>query len=544
MENKNTKYPPAVIESFGGVLFVEWVFFANRKSCRNFATKAADINHLLFNFEKKNVMVLIFGFRAAIFTLFLVVCARGAGFSSYGVRHAFEKTFDETCPKYPFVQAYLKQINSNPHPDDKYVIYSFAEHGMGSNGGLGDRLAGLVTAVAFAMRTGRRLLIVADSPFKSAFVPYHTSNRAQSNADKKDSDLPNARFHWQNWKWSGYDDSYANNTTFTHGCVNPKGRRSVACALDSEGRVPYENFKVVKHRGNRCYLCRWALKPELQGMQNELQKMLGVNRKTDLYEMAGCLLRLVMWPSEDLWARIDTYVEEQDPTLTARLSESSSGIFHMIGVHFRCGDSSFNVATGSVNPQCVADPLMVRKWEGTSFGDEYTMDSPLDIAACARRIAINAKTKGDTVLLYVASDYAASAIQINSTANWSLSLVPTGACHVDHTSGASAHACATGLYVQWVLLSFSDTLVVQSLKQKKDLQSAYYHEYTPETEKLEAAFEAIEPGGPVSAFSRYASMYGLRVDGLRYGHNCVLAERCSLSWQLRGNWMCDQKNFY
>ena len=62
--------------------------------------------------------------------------------------------------------------------------------------------------------------------------------------------------------------------TFNRGCVNPRPG-NVACALDSSGKINYKAYKVVKHRGNRAYLCRWGIRDSL-GMQKELMDVLGI----------------------------------------------------------------------------------------------------------------------------------------------------------------------------------------------------------------------------------------------------------------------------
>ena len=489
-------------------------------------------------------------FIGLICALWLSTACHGFGYSDHGARDAFEHSFKASCYHFSFVHLFLDIMEREPNNDDRFVIYSFAEHGMGSNGGLGDRLAGLITASAFALRSGRRLLITGDAPFRASFAPYHRSNRKQ-----RDVTLKEVRFDWHNWQWAGWQDAYYSNMTFVHGCVNPKAR-NLGCALDGDSSAKLSSFKVVKYRGNRCYLCRWAARPDPK-LQDELLRSLGVRAGTDLYAVAGCLLRLVMWPTDGLWQQLDEWVSAQDASLSSRLTTpvENSGkradvlpSMRQISVHFRCGDSSFATtgAGGSVNRQCVADPTGGVQWRGTSFGDDYSTDSPLDCAACARRVAQELQQMDGTtaVLLYVASDYGPSSSQINSTARWTPSLAPQESCHVDHTTSTGAHTCAVHTYVQWLLLSLSDVIVVQSLHKNADPKYAFYSEYSAATKRMEAELEALEPGGPVSAFSRYAYIYGLRDKGLRYGGNCTVANRLALSWQTRGNWMCDNKNFY
>jgi hypothetical protein len=150
------------------------------------------------------------------------------------------------------------------------------------------------------------------------------------------------------------------------------------------------------------------------------------------------------------------------------------------------------------------------------------------------------------VVLYVASDNAASALQINSTASWPAAVVPLTACHVDHArhTHSTREQCAVNTFVQWFMLSLSDAVVLQSLLHVDKPEFSIYSEYSAATREAEATFAAVEPGGPISAFSRFAAIYGLHRDSMVYGLTCRAANRTALSWQTRGNWMCDNKLFY
>jgi hypothetical protein len=45
---------------------------------------------------------------------------------------------------------------------------------------------------------------------------------------------------------------------------------------------------------------------EEEGNDEELMKsVLGIDEQDDLFEAAGCMLRLVMWPTEELWSAVD-----------------------------------------------------------------------------------------------------------------------------------------------------------------------------------------------------------------------------------------------
>ena len=74
----------------------------------------------------------------------------------------------QKCNKYPFVQNYITRIrNKIPGATDRYAI--FVLHEKSYLGGLGDRLGGLISAFAFALRTNRTFLIEADSSFQESF---------------------------------------------------------------------------------------------------------------------------------------------------------------------------------------------------------------------------------------------------------------------------------------------------------------------------------------------------------------------------------------
>ena len=68
---------------------------------------------------------------------------------------SFEKRFNQTCSKYPFVQKYWSSIHQ---PKNKTVVFVFQEAGL-NNCGLGDRLSGVLNAILLALRFDRTLLI-------------------------------------------------------------------------------------------------------------------------------------------------------------------------------------------------------------------------------------------------------------------------------------------------------------------------------------------------------------------------------------------------
>ena len=98
-------------------------------------------------------------------------------------------------------------------------------------------------------------------------------------------------------------------------------------------------------------------------------------------------------------------------------------------------------------------------------------------------------------------------------------------------------------FVQWFMLSMSDEIVMQSLQTNIDVISPY-HEPSPSTAALDSEYAKWARTGPISAFSRYAAIYGLRKDSMRYGLGCGSVNKTALSWQTQGNWICDPKFFH
>lgn len=276
-------------------------------------------------------------------------------FSEGGSRQRFEDKFTKVCRKYPFFQHYLDTIES---PRENYVIYVFHEPNTGSGGGLGDRLGGLITAFAFAMRTNRTFLVTGDAAFEEGFRPYH----------------PTRSLSWANWDWAGWNKAaHWKNMTYNRHCVNPKPQNT-QCALDSD--LP---FRVVKVKSNRSYLCRWLVKDNVVPLDH-LYKTLGITASSDLFEVAGCMMRMAMWPSDKLWQAVDESLAQ-----TFTHSGYSGETTAQIGFHFRCGDSSFSKESNDkVNPECVLGSQNL--WKGTKFFDDHSYDSPVDEGVSVHKI--------------------------------------------------------------------------------------------------------------------------------------------------------------
>jgi hypothetical protein len=150
--------------------------------------------------------------------LWLVLSPSGEGSysRSYG-RKKFEDSFVEKCSKYSFVQKYLDlQHRSEQQELNRYMLFVYNDGGKGHLGGLGDRLGvlslsqllhyyplshllpqGLLTAIAYSIRTSRILVIQGDRALKESFTPYHPSY-----LHDKDNKISRNRT-WANWEeWS------------------------------------------------------------------------------------------------------------------------------------------------------------------------------------------------------------------------------------------------------------------------------------------------------------------------------------------------------
>lgn len=439
------------------------------------------------------------------------------------IREKFDKKFHQKCGKYPFVEQYkryLSNLSQVPKQDLKYIIFTFHE-GKASLGGLGDRLAGLITTIAYAIRYNRVLLIAADNSFEEYFQSYfHYSQGSML-------------LSWKDWTWSGLSiqgGDFSNYTIKHLHCINPKSSQKI-CSLEN---LQFEET-IIKIRVNRAYLCRWYVYQDQLKIKSQLLSLFHSeegssmdNDQDDLLEISGCLLRLVMWPTTQLWKDLYTHYFA---------NHVDNKILYQIGFHFRCGDDSF-AKVNSKSSQCFIESK--ETWKGTSFYDDISLDSPVDAGACGRRVIneITSLIPPDSIFAYIASDNIVSSQQINETLTWTHTIQPSKACHVDFQSPI-ASKCLSNTLLQWFMLSISDMIIMQSLV-IADLTSTYHDE-----QKFSSTGELIPPEqGPISAFSRYAAIYGLSSHESRYGITCNQTNSIKLARQTLGNWVCDPKLFF
>jgi hypothetical protein len=438
-----------------------------------------------------------------ILSFFLLFILSYGSLSSSALKERFMSKFAAQCSSFPFVQRYQQLMEQ---PNHRYTIFVFHETGK-SVGGLGDRFAGIITALAYSIRFSRRLIVAADNSFYDYFEPFYGSNTS-----------------YVDWKSCETSDLQV-----IH-CINPKPHREHSCGFYQDSAA-----KVVKIYSNRCYLCRWLFKSELN-LAESLKLSLGIDIESDLFSVAGCMMQLAMKPTEKLWHDLHSFLLSSS---TVAMTSSGQPIIdfttlkHQVGIHFRCGDSSLVANKDSKpNPQCVYSDES--SWHGTSFADDKTMDSPIDLGTCANKVLSNLPQNqlSTEVVVYLASDNAMSAQQINSSVSWPKTIMPNGACHVD--MGASA--CTSLTLLHWFALSLSETIITQALV--AEVSGSIYHD--PQVGTVDNPLER----GPISAFSRYAAIYGLSMHRVRFGRGCLTINATRLSHQTSGNWVCTPRKFF
>eukprot|EP00605_Chrysophyceae_sp_TOSAG23-4_P002970 GSChrysophyteH1.ASY1.ANO1.3272.1 assembled CDS len=443
------------------------------------------------------------------------------------LRKRFEDSFLDKCLKYPFVKQWENLLE---HTTDRYVTFIYHEPGL-RNGGLGDRISGVINAVGLALRFNRTLLIESQNGFHELFQPFHSTllSADGKGASKVGDDY---KYTWkkENWtSWSNWSRKYVDNDSTEFDlwyCVNNIAWRGPLCSMDS-GDVPQQHIKL---RGNRNYLCKWATHPDLPA-HSEFFRAIAPQGVTDysqinLMEVAGCMMRLAMWPTEALWQYVDaSLLESLGPERT------QVPVALQVGAHFRCGDRPSYL--GNDRNACIHDPDPSHQHEESSY---MAAGAPDMIGACVRSILDKPFLRGAVHprgwrsrslevedsgagnsfseafpdrAVFIASDNDGSAQQINATAHYPLTIVSPKGCHVELDPSFSCSQLTVGY---WLILSSSDVIVTQT----------------------------DNTGSPISAFSRYAAVYGLKGDSLRDAKDCgEVKAMYDISRRWTGNWFCD-----
>jgi hypothetical protein len=287
---------------------------------------------------------------ASFFSYFYVVNANegiivDSNSVDLNLRDLFYYNFIQKCSKYNFITRFQQLLEN---PNGKYIIFTYHDKYL-RNGGFGDRMGGLLTATALALKYNRTLIIKANNGMHDLFKPYHPLEVNNS--------IEESTYSWKNWKsWSGYDPSMysaSSSTSLTSDiyklddCVsNTEAGFSISqtlrCAM-MDGDV---GSNIIKYTSNRAYLCLWNNKnlknseKKYYKAYEEFSKELGLSRKANLFEVGGCLLRLVMWPSTALWEKVDEAYER----LTSNIKVGSNGEYVSIDNSIS-SDSEDNILT-------------------------------------------------------------------------------------------------------------------------------------------------------------------------------------------------------
>lgn len=240
--------------------------------------------------------------------------------AAQNIREKFHQQFLNKCLKYPIVDKYIQMMEN---PSDKYLFFVYQDPAV-LNGGFGDRMGGLLSAFVQALRFNRTLIIQSKNGFNELFRPYHPTDIKRR--------FNESEYTWKNaLKWSKFQEWKKKNANYTRhkaqyeydmtSCVSNteqgfEPEKITECSIDEPDDVAkIANYPILKVASNRAYLCRWLSHPkQLPGVHRDVLRALGMSLRTikqgDLFELAGCVYRLVMWPTERLWAKVDEVYEE------------------------------------------------------------------------------------------------------------------------------------------------------------------------------------------------------------------------------------------
>jgi hypothetical protein len=225
------------------------------------------------------------------------------------IKQQFKKSFHDQCTKYPFVEKYIDLME---HPNGRNFMFVIQEYNL-RNGGWGDILAGLITSVELAIRFNRTLVIKSGNNIHQYFRPYHPI----------DIHATTPQYTWENWlSWSGYQESWVGHDSTEYDlfdCINNTGVKSDHCSMTA-GDV---STPTILYRSNRCYLCRYARGGHGYGQQ-DLRDKVQVKETDNLFEVAGCMMRLALWPTENMWNLVDSYYADATKSFVNLSSPSSA----------------------------------------------------------------------------------------------------------------------------------------------------------------------------------------------------------------------------
>ena len=490
------------------------------------------------------------------------------------LRLSFENKFHQHCDKYKFVKKFIDRLE---YTDDRYLTYVYQEPTL-KNGGLGDRLGGLVSAVAMSLRFNRTLLIRSYNSLHELFRPFHPTD-IHSAAPK---------YMWTHYSsWTKFNSKYANHDETEYDlydCIDTTGLKNEHCSMDgSDATTP-----LILYRSNRAYLCYYDQNKKCKAYY-QMKKDLGVHpQDSNLYEVGGCMLRLALWPTDLLWAEIRKFYQsffDQLPLLQvsafmerirqhSALSIDATNIssvadFFQVGLHFRCGDLSY-ILNGRNKDMCVFDPKTPHDADFMKTGN------PHGIAMCARKvvsqlnvneeskvIAMEDKQFGQSVATFTHNDTNVSGLYDDALNDSIPRLNATGASRrafnekttpklsddtmtVAFITSDNPHSAAQ---MQSLMGSDSPSLNIRTVVAPSGCHMEFDHSKECHFFTVTQWFllslsnvlvtQTLPNSAATSSFSRYAGIYSLNPDVFRNGRDCDnVPEDVPMSRQPQSNWFC------
>ena len=285
--------------------------------------------------------------------------------SAQNIRDQFTRTFYDRCyNKYEFIQDYIDIVDSKP---EQYLEFVYNEDGL-VNGGIGDRSAGLISAFLHAIRFRRSLNLYADNNMHKLFRPFHPRFIPDPRTVKETEKISPEEdyFLWENWgNWSGYESFKQRSGKdlpgfglTCHFTIIPREPYDNMCGLVD---VPEENIDAIpfiRMTSNRCYICRFFNRDDLPNHESVMRALKipeESKEEANLFEIGGCIMRLLMWPRESLWTLVDQFyssrLKEEEPSLgvssdaTTMVRSQLSVPFTLretppfqMALQYRCGD--------------------------------------------------------------------------------------------------------------------------------------------------------------------------------------------------------------
>lgn len=319
--------------------------------------------------------------------------------------------------------------------------------------------------------------------------------------------------------WTGNDATELNVAHCVNNNNNNNLKQSDFCSF--EDMVDPVQPSIV-YRGNRAYLCRHGKfgghsLVELGIVNSSYSNKVGGNGHThnsdNLFEAAGCLIRLALWPTENLWQEVDKFYFNSQ-VAGGNDSSSPSSPFVQIAAHFRCGDVIYNKGQDHSRSDCLTVSINSRDNSYRSGGN------PISIAHCVAALAQNHSKHSQVLPLFLpASDSIHSSQQmIDEVRNRSSAMIimqsPSASCHIEMDG---SFACLRATVTQWMIMALSKAIVVQVITSKGQEQV----------------------GLPMSGFSRFAGIYGLHCDVFISGLDCGSPVSTTIMSRMpQGNWYC------